>query len=297
MYLLASMFPIVTSTDGGETYTVQESVMGLSQSATVFGDGSDIGLVGGFTTPAKDPITYGVAHSPDAGESWTISEIGDSVRYGSFPSKTTWYVTRGMWGSSSTQGIEKDDIHLSSRASLSPSRESPLRFSSHNETVGADGWWGSISKTTDGGASWTTVFQSAPTDTYYFNAIDCSSESHCVAVAEGLNYVTDCKAFVTFDGGETWQETLSASGAVPSDAVSLMGASWVSETEGWLAGTAKDGRTLSGLFYKTTDGGKTFALEQTLDDCFALDVDFADDLGVAACSSSSGASATVAMYQ
>ena len=82
------------------------------------------------------------------------------------------------------------------------------------------GWWGTISKTTDGGQTWETVFQSAPTDTYYFNSIACSSETHCVAVAEGANYVDDCKAFVTFDGGETWTETLA--GSVPSDAVSLM---------------------------------------------------------------------------
>ena len=85
----SSMFPILTSTDGGKTWVTQESIGGLSQSASVFGDGEDIGLVGGFTTPSRDPVTYGVAHSADAGSTWTISEIPGpgSVRYGAFPSK------------------------------------------------------------------------------------------------------------------------------------------------------------------------------------------------------------------
>lgn len=85
----SSMFPIIVSTDGGATYVDVESIGGLSQSASVFGEGSDIGLVGGFTTPAKEPVKYGVAHSPDAGSTWTISEIPGRgyVRYGAFPSK------------------------------------------------------------------------------------------------------------------------------------------------------------------------------------------------------------------
>ncbi|CAE7534200.1 unnamed protein product, partial [Symbiodinium microadriaticum] len=163
-----SMFPIVTSTDGGNTWVEQESIGGLSQSASVFGSGQDIGLVGGFTTPAREPVTYGVAHSADAGSTWTISEIPGPgyVRYGAFPSEV---------------GVNVTDV---------------------------SGWWGTISKTTDAGQTWQTVFQSDPSDTYYFNSIACSSDTHCVAVAEGANYVTDCKAFVTFDGGETWTNTL-----------------------------------------------------------------------------------------
>lgn len=31
---------------------------------------------------------------------------------------------------------------------------------------------------------------------------------------------------------------------------------------GWVAGTSKKGRNLHGQFYHTTDGGKTFTLEQ-----------------------------------
>jgi hypothetical protein len=40
-----------------------------------------------------------------------------------------------------------------------------------------------------------------------------------------------------------------------------MGAGWVSELEGWVAGASKSG-VLVGLFFKTSDGGYTWTLEQ-----------------------------------
>ena len=61
-----SMWEVLLSTDGGATYTTVENVKGLSQSCSVFGEGSDLGLVGSFTTGAT-PGVSGVAHSPDAG--------------------------------------------------------------------------------------------------------------------------------------------------------------------------------------------------------------------------------------
>lgn len=102
----------------------------------------------------------------------------------------------------------------------------------------------------------------------------------------------------------------------------MMGASWEDDNNGWVAGTAKNGRTLTGMFYKTTDGGNTYSLEQVrylfpreiflhfeltshliilmcyqaLDNCFPIDMDFRGSTGAAACLSSSGTSGTVAMY-
>ena len=65
---------------------------------------------------------------------------------------------------------------------------------------------------------------------------------------------------------------------------------------GWLVGTSKNGRDLYGQFYHTVDGGKTWNLEQSLNNCFAIDLDFAETTGFAACSSSSGSSCSVAQY-
>ena len=122
-------------------------------------------------------------------------------------------------------------------------------------------------KTEDAGQTWTNVFHSNEEDMYYFNGISCSSESHCIAVAEGDDYI-GCKAFVTFDGGATWEDTLTTSGVVPTTAVSLIGVDWVDDNEGWLVGTEKNGRLLTGIFYKTIDGGKTFSIGQVANGVF-----------------------------
>jgi hypothetical protein len=180
--------------------------------------------------------------------------------------------------------------------------------------------WGTISKTTDGGHSWSTVFSSSSSSSFYFNAIDCSSTSHCVAVTEG-NEVTDLHAFVTFDGGVTWADSfLATPNLLPSTAVSLMCASWVGTgeevMEGWLAGAAMDfiGR-VTGLFFQTLDGGVTYQLQQvsfidlppfsltlfisqSLENCFPLDMDFSSaDFGIVSCVSATGLSSTIALYQ
>ena len=138
-------------------------------------------------------------------------------------------MTSGQWASSAALQSEGAQIPLSSRAAVSlKDKQTLFNVDGHKQNsafvrVNATeetGWWGTISKTTDGGQTWETVFQSAPTDTYYFNSIACSSEVHCVAVTEGADSVDDCKAFVTFDGGDTWTNALE--GVVPSDSVSLM---------------------------------------------------------------------------
>jgi hypothetical protein len=120
------------------------------------------------------------------------------------------------------------------------------------------------------------------------------SELQCVVVGEGYSASSEplTVAYSTFDGGDTWQLAHSNSD------VSLMGVKLVSPTEGYLFGTAKKGRNLSGQFWATSDGGKSFALKQSLSNCFAIDFDFSQDgLGIAACSSSSGSSCSVALYK
>jgi photosystem II stability/assembly factor-like uncharacterized protein len=58
---------------------------------------------------------------------------------------------------------------------------------------------------------------------FYFNEIDCSSETHCVAVAEGDNGWI----FTTRDGGKTWNKEMVEIG----EHGSCMGAQMLSETE------------------------------------------------------------------
>lgn len=200
-----------------------------------------------------------------------------------------WYVSSGIWGNDpaaasnaahlrGTTDPSLQAIHslhpfaLSARAHVRGVATGGVEFRERNPKTpprSADnsttGWFGSISKTTDGGKTFQQVFSSnLETDYWYFNSISCSSETHCVAVAEGDDAVTGgyaSLAFVTFDGGVTWTNPLT-SDVLPSGMVSMMGSAWVSDTEGWLGGTMKDGRKLSAVFFKTEDGGKTYSVAQ-----------------------------------
>lgn len=318
----ASVLPILVSDDDGKTYRTVEGLGSASQSAHVIDD--TISLVGGFVIPEEDskPTTkYGVARSSDGGVSWKVSEVADGdCRYGAFPSEDVWYVSNGMWdedppsrrlsAQSYDLGLEAarlrsmQDYPLSARARVNGLQKGGVSFqerssASRKENSTATGWWGTISKTVDGGETFSTVFSSdLAEDFYYFNTVACSSDTHCIAVAEGDNPETGgylVLAFVTFDGGETWTNVLNEDNT-PSDVVSIMGAAWVDDQEGWLGATAKDRTQLNGVFFHTTDGGKTFQVEETLPNCFLMDLTFANGVGYAACSTSSGSNGYVAMY-
>lgn len=293
-----SMYSVFVSNDFGATFRVADGVSGLSQSASVFNDGTSIGLVGSFLV--KEPNSKfstgvsGVAYSRDAGITWAVSSpvpVG-YVRYGAFPTDQTWYVSSGIWSDATT---EVGQINLSARLSVHP--ENRIIFNDKRTKrvkEGPTGWFGAVSKTTDGGKTWTQVFSSdLENDYYYFNGISCPSENHCVVVGEGEDATgADLNvAYTTFDGGLNWERTITAHDA------SMMGVDFVSENEGYVAATGKSGRNLAAQFYHTTDGGKTFAVEETLTNCFVLDVDMTKDgAGVAACSSSTGSACFAALY-
>jgi len=301
----ATVWPIFTSSDGS-TYTKAVGVSGASQSANVFGsDKESFALVGSWvdtTTEGSKPVTvYGVASSTDSGNTWKISGNVPPgfARYGAFPTDTTWYVSSGMWGSSNLKNSDSGHYPMSERfeASINGGKfvENGKNRHLHSASnVSATGWFGAVSKSTDGGATWTQVFQTDyENDVIYFNGISCSSVDHCVVVGEGYDEQGEYKTVghVTFDGGLTWTNSLTTKD------VGLMQVDLISELEGWAAGTAKDGRNLYGQFYWTNDGGKTWVLKQSLNNCFCIDMDFADAKGFAACSSSSGSSCSVAIYQ
>jgi hypothetical protein len=150
------------------------------------------------------------------------------------------------------------------------------------------GWWGTVYKTVDAGKTFTKVLDTPDDAYYYFNSISCASENSCVVVGEGYNadgsYLT--VAFTTVDGGKEWKLTHSTSD------VSMIAASCSGGNTCRIGGTKKDGRHVYGQFYLSLDGGLSWELEQSLDNCLILDMDFP----YATCSSSSGSSAMVAQY-
>lgn len=315
----ATGFNTFVSTDA-KTFT-KASVIGVSQAIYSWGsDGESIALVGGFDVPNPDgkaPLQVdGVAYSTDSGASFSVSgdvEGGDA-RYGAFPTPSTWYVTQGMWAESEQEALvkklsgdnyrwenKKDPAYISayhrlnSRLKMHKTGKLELDLSrpvkSMNTTTG---WWGAISKTTDGGKTWKQVFLTNPdTDYIYFNQISCFSEDNCMAVAEGQDAEGNdlVAVYATRDGGATWTKTFSPA------IMSLMGCVAVNDKEGWISGVTMSGRTMEGQFFKTVDGGKTFDLVQSLSNCYPMDLDFGVEFGAAACISQSGSSSAVAFYK
>lgn len=299
------MGSILVSNDG-VTYTAAAGVKGMAQTADAYGtDRSKFAVAGSWSTTdpntGKPTSVSGVAYSVDTGASFSISNNipAGYVRYGAYPSDSTWYVASGIWGNDPASA-NKIGRPLSARVHYNDATnqatfdfDSQIQHHKYRDT-NSTGWFGAVSKTTDGGNTWTQVLSTnLETDYIYFNEISCGSESNCVVVGEGDSadggYLT--VAYTTVDGGATWEQTWS------STDVSLMTVKFTSASEVWIVPTKKTGRTLAAQFMKSTDGGKTFSLVQSLDNCMAADVDFADGVGYAACLSSSGSSGSVAMYK
>lgn len=282
----SSLFSMYVSQDHGDTWSAAPGFGGPAQCVRTFGD-SNLAAVGGFAT--KQGPVQGVAVSTDGnGADWKLINIPDasSCRYGAFPSEDTWYITAGMWNTSTEAKISVkhvENYHLNHAVKLGKGH---VKDTPDTNT----GWWGQIYKTTDAGSTWSTVFKSGPNDMYYFNAIDCSSDGmSCVAVAEGQGTL----AFTTTDGGENWTKTYEG-----STDISLMAVSFASDKEVWIAPAQQVGRQLATNFMYSADAGQTWTSKQTLDNCFALEVDFSktDGSGATACLNSAGTAGAVAMY-
>ena len=193
-----SIWKVFVSTDGGDNYNVAP-VNGVSQSANTWGSNKEnLALVGNWVVSngegTKPDEVSGVATSTDSGATWKLSaQVPPAyARYGAFPSDNTWYVASGIWGSSADN---LEGHRFSSRMHLDKRGYSYNEVAKGNTTaLGASGWFGAVSKTTDGGATWTQVFTTNEEDVLYFNGISCSSETHCVVVAEGYN-ADGCKHY------------------------------------------------------------------------------------------------------
>ncbi len=119
------------------------------------------------------------------------------------------------------------------------------------------GMWAELWKTSDGGNTW--IKQIASDNKYYFNAIDCCDETHCIAVAEGDqesgSNEPGSRIFMTSDG-TTWNQVWYDN----DDASSLMTCHCVSDTEAYAGGgNIEGGRGFGGRFIHTVDGGKTWS--------------------------------------
>jgi photosystem II stability/assembly factor-like uncharacterized protein len=245
----------------------------FSQNVETLGDNS-FG-VSGSHFPLEGEMINGVALTTDAGNTWSYFDTGLDpdlfvARYAAFPSPTTWYVAQGSWISigSSGRGWNTTDTsywHINSRISVSTKTGAVTVKAAPT----GDRSFGAISKTTDGGKTFTKVYDSQ--GAYYMNEIDCFNTEVCMAVGENGESAI---ALRTEDGGKTWNTVKTKSSPA---GFNLMGCKMLSEKEAWISGGTFE-KGMVGYYFHTTDGGKTWT-EDTLEKGYSIDLSFADGVG------------------
>jgi hypothetical protein len=193
---------------------------------------------------------------------------GYIARYGAFPTQNTWYVASGAWPN---QAVQYDASRVSHRVRIVPSTTAPVnRFISAQNLL--RGYVGAISKTTDGGATWTKMFDS--NGQYYFNQISCADADNCFAVGENGKMATVLK---TTDGGANWTPVLTLNGPYSLHAVDMLSTTEIFVSGGTVSSGAD--KELVGLYYRSTDGGATWA--KSVFNGYGWDMDFRNGVGYA----------------
>ena len=206
-------------------YRLELEYFVMSQSANVIESTGSFALVGSFEKKSKDAETInGVMIMSPQGKIEGVYDINvpstNYARYGAFPTSDTWYITAGMWP---TDDEEVDELkkngkkRLTRQLTLNGNKEvefnpSPKPKNKTTFTDGDTGYYMSISKTIDGGKTFTTVFSSPQNSYYYPNGVSCWDENHCVVAAEGHDEDGNplVFAFLSEDGGNTWSNTITA---------------------------------------------------------------------------------------
>jgi len=224
------------------------------------------GVDGGFGVTGEFNEANGVAITTDKGETWKNYNCSadTEARYGSFPSNTTWYVSAGTWPEYDATVKEAGVHQLTQRLRLRQGvgHELTLRKeSSEGSMAGPErkllqvpGYYAEISKTADGGKTWTTVYNDE--GNFYFNGIDCPDTQNCYVVGESESDSLNpgVRILHTGDGGKTWDVQLY----VNDPTYSMLDISFINATEGWAAGGILTETHFTGEFWHTSDAGKTW---------------------------------------
>ena len=217
----------------------------------------------------------GIALAPTADSTFTIVDVDTAlliepyIRYGAVPEMGTIFITAGDW--------VEDDAAAPEGAAVPPRQETKggdKRRTFKGLSVGEDGKmhrhhtkpaakmpsssssafpWGQVLKSSDGGKSWSLVYNDTTTG-LYANDISCWDKDTCVFVMDGTNTPFASIIASTTNGGADWKlyETTSPSG--PGNG--LYTVRMTGPTEAWAAGsdgTSGRGAPEEGQLWHTTD--------------------------------------------
>jgi hypothetical protein len=214
------------------------------------------GVNGGFGSTGTFLLTNGVAISTDKGVNWKNYNCSSLsiARYGSFPSNTTWYVSAGEWPGEydATSGQLTQRLKYRRGSGMEITRT--LAESHDRKLLQSNGYIAEISKTSDGGKTWSTVYNN--TGNFYFNAIDCWDTENCWVVGESDSDSANpgVRILHTADGGKNWDVQLF----INDSDYSMMDVNFINATEGWVAGGILQESHFTGVFWRTSDAGKTW---------------------------------------
>jgi len=227
------------------------------------------GVRGAFGLAGEFDKSNGVAMSFDKGLHFTHydANLTTGARYGSYPSRTTWYVTAGEWPNDARDdapGIHAltQRIRLSRQQSENDENANYVHNGVHfdlepkEHTDKNAGYKCQIKKTVDGGKTWQQLYTN---DQFYPNGISCPTVNSCWAVGEAVGgpgagiYILH-----TGDGGRNWDVQLRN----PNPHFSLLAVDFIDEQEGWAAGGELSALHFMGHFRHTVNGGKNWTLSQ-----------------------------------
>lgn len=259
-------------TTDGETYQVSDDTLKAQvDECQDVENGWDVNT---YLATGVFGMKHGIAVSTNGGAhftkyDWDYSNAMSSPRYSSSPSSSVWYISGGAFPESndtalySTHGITHRSKYVHIKNGQVGSEPS-LILSPPTVDPDTVGFLANIQKTTDGGKSFTTVFEDL-TSGFYFNEIDCPTVDICFAAAEG-----DIGAYIynTVDGGKTWNVQMTAPAGESLTAVSMMSA-----TEGYVAGAMLTGKLMGHVYY-TSDAGATWTLQAPVKGAYIQDLAF-----------------------
>jgi len=266
--IVTAVFNELYSKDDGRTFN-DSLGGGHSQSIRYIAtdnDGERFGCANSFFGYGGAAITH------DGGvlfEQRPAPELFTFARYGAYPSENTWYITAGEFPQQE-QDDDQDDLPAALRARLpgdkmaARGRKSVFQdeFGRWRKDIGAHrlqnttgSYKAQLIKTVDGGKTWKTQF--AQNDTFYFNGIDCTSETHCCAVGESMDLPFDGAGIWCTHDGETWNRTFYSQDS-NIGGFSLIDIRFANENLGWAVGGELGELAPKAYFVETRDGGKTW---------------------------------------